>query len=265
MSYSESEIIEQLSVLKMGYISILNELEVMTNWEKIQLEALYETKIGRYKIESLELQIELKGIKKKLQLCHQFINQGEAPNFDHIEVKALIMLANAQKEINDAKAKVSFGINVLNNLASVEDSIELRKIYKTIAKSLHPDVNPNITESQKELWFLFKNAYENGDLDKMKSIQIVYADELKKTNEYQIELSEKDTILQIETLKQGIVDLETRKKELNKQFPFDIAEQIRDEEWVQEKQNLIFEEIKKLKQTLILKQDEYELIRQSYE
>lgn len=260
----KEELLDSLNKLKAGYISILNDLEVMKNWGKIQLEALYATKIGKYEVELLELKIELKSLKKKIQLAHQSINKGKYPNFDEIEEKVLEIKQKTYNEILEAKEKVAFGKAVLNNLASPEDSMELRKIFRNIAKSLHPDINPNLTVEQKEIWHLFHNAYKNGDLDKMKALEIVYAEQLKSSQQKPKELSIEDILLQTAMLKQGILELEEQKKQIESEFPFKIAEQIRDEEWTKEQQDRLKMEIDEFTKAIKEQQEIYELIKETY-
>lgn len=262
---TKKELIESLKTLKAGYIASQNSLEMMMNWGKTQLEALYATKIGRYKVQLLELQIEYKALKKKIQLCHQSINKNEEPNFSQIEEEVEKLTKEAYQEILLEKDKISFAKAVLSNLSSPEDSMELRKIYRNIAKNLHPDVNPNLTEEQMEIWHLFYSAYKNGDLDKMKALEIVYEKELQNFDLDLEELSEETILLQTATLAQGIKEIENQIKNLEKEFPFNIAELIRDDEWVEEQQNLITKEIEELKIALKEKQDIYQLIKESYE
>lgn len=262
---TKEELIKSLEKLKAGYIASLNSLDVMKNWGKIQLEALYATKIGKFKIEILELQIQFKALKKKIQLCHQYLNRNEIPDFYEIEKKVKEMSQEAYREIHREKQKVVFGKEVLSNLASPEESAELRKIFRNIAKRLHPDVNPNLSAEQQEIWYLFHSAYKNGDLDKLKALEIVYADELKKAEKDDEALSYEDILLQTAMLKQGIVELEEEIKALEQEFPFNIADQIRDDEWVEEQQFLLKQEIETLKKAVAEKQEIYNFIRESYE
>lgn len=262
---TKEELLESLNKLKAGYIASLNSLEMMKNWGKTQLEALYATRIGRFKVEILELQIESKALKKKIQLCYHYINQGRAPFFDEIEHKVKQMMEEAYEEFFQQKQKVMFGKAVLSNLGSPEKSAELRKIFRNIAKSLHPDVNPNLTEEQQEIWHLFYTAYKNGDLDKMKALELVYADEIKQFAKQTDTLSEEDILLQTAMLKQGILELEQQINELNQEFPFNIAEQIRDDQWVEEQQNILKKEIEELKQAIEEKQKIYQLLKELYE
>ena len=261
---TKQELIESLKKLKAGYISILNDLEVMKNWGKVQLEALYATKIGKYEVELLELKILIKTLKKKIQWAHQEINSRKYPDFVEIENRASELMKEAYQEINEAKSKVNFGKAVLSNLGSPEDSMELRKIFRNIAKSLHPDINPNLTEEQQELWHLFHSAYKSGDLDKIKALEIVFEEQLKDFETSQKELSEEDILMQTAMLKQGILELESQKKDLENDFPFTIEDKIRDEDWVAEKQESLTKEIEELKEYLKLKEADYQLIKETY-
>ncbi|WP_297983964.1 hypothetical protein [uncultured Chryseobacterium sp.] len=258
------ELLDALAKLKAGYISILNDLEVMKNWGKVQLEALYATKIGKFEIELLELKIELKALKKKIQLAHQEINLGKYPNFEEIDERVNEMTKEAYREIVEEKDKLAFGKAVLSNLGSPEDSMELRKIYRNIAKKLHPDINPHLSKQQKEIWQLFQNAYKNGDLDKMKALEIVYQDDLKNTENNTDELSIENILLQTAMLTQGIKELEEQKKLLESEFPFKIAEEIRDEEWVKEQQDRLQREIDEFKLAISEKNEIYELLKETY-
>jgi hypothetical protein len=262
---SKKELLAALKILKAGYISSQNSLEMINNWGKTQLEALYATKIGRYKVQLLELQIEYKAEKKKIQLCHQAFNSNEEPDFAAIEAKVAGLTNEAYQEIRIEKDKISFAKAILSNLRSPEDSIELRKIYRNIAKNLHPDVNPNLTEEQTEIWHLFYSAYKNGDLDKMKALEIIYEKELQNSDLHAEVLSEETILLQTILLKEGIKEIENQIKDVEKDFPFNISELIRDEEWVEEQQNLLTKEIEELKIALKELQENYLLIKESYE
>ena len=67
---------------------------------------------------------------------------------------------------------------LLSNLLSPERSAELRKLYRKLAKELHPDVNQNLTEQQKNLWHAVRRAYESGDLESMRALSVMANDSL---------------------------------------------------------------------------------------
>ncbi len=47
---------------------------------------------------------------------------------------------------------------------------KVKSLYRKIIKRLHPDVNPNQTEHEKELFLRARTAYENGDLKTLQAI-----------------------------------------------------------------------------------------------
>lgn len=53
---------------------------------------------------------------------------------------------------------------------SDEDNRELKKLYRKIVKSLHPDINSNVSEAQLQLFDNAVSAYKNGDLETLRII-----------------------------------------------------------------------------------------------
>lgn len=68
--------------------------------------------------------------------------------------------------------------NLLSNLDTPQRSAEIKALLKQFAKQLHPDVNPDLTIEQMELWLKIKDAYKYGDLEQLKAFEVVYGNEL---------------------------------------------------------------------------------------
>lgn len=56
-------------------------------------------------------------------------------------------------------------------LLSEEDIILLKKLYRKIVRILHPDINPDIFDREKELFYNAIESYKLGDLY---SLQLIY-------------------------------------------------------------------------------------------
>ncbi len=52
-----------------------------------------------------------------------------------------------------------------------EEEILIKTLYKKIVKKIHPDINPAITEEEKEFFYKATDSYKNGDL---MTIQTIY-------------------------------------------------------------------------------------------
>ena len=53
---------------------------------------------------------------------------------------------------------------------------ELKKLYHRIVKALHPDLNPNLTQAQLNLFNNAVNAYESGDLNTLSIISVMVSE-----------------------------------------------------------------------------------------
>ena len=57
---------------------------------------------------------------------------------------------------------------------SDEEEDEIKKLYRKIVKKLHPDLNPKMTDAERELFYHAAQAYEKGNLNAIRMIfQIV--------------------------------------------------------------------------------------------
>jgi hypothetical protein len=238
---AKEELIEQFDVLSTEYIRLLNDKDVLTEWGKPQLEALYATRVGVHQIELLQLQLYIKALKRKLELARGAINQGEIPDFAAIEDLVSEELILIQVQINFQVDVVRQSKEMLSHLSSPTKSAELRKLYRVMARQLHPDINPNLTEAQSNLWHQVRNAYETGDLDRLKALQIVYEKELNGFESMKDQMTEEELLLKVSILKEGIKVLDEQILAIRSEFPFTVQDQIKDDVWVAEK----VEEIRK--------------------
>ena len=262
MPFTQDELLQQYDLLKTEYIKILNYKDVLLNWGKPQLEALYATKIGVHQIEKLKQQLYIKGLKRKIEMLQSAISKGEDFDVNQIELKVAAELANAELKIMGEVTKLEKAKQALTNLHSPERSAELRKIFKQMAKQLHPDANPQLTAEQMDIWHLVKNAYETGDVEKLKALQVVYEKEINQLKDGLAALTDDELSLRNTALKEGIRLLNEELKSIKEQFPFTIEHQIKDEAWVTEQVNLLQNDLVKLKEYEIELQQHYiELIK----
>lgn len=236
------------NLLKEEYIKLLNDKDVLLEWGKPQLEALYVTRIGYLQVERLQQQLRIKALKRKIEMVQAAINRNIPVDINAIEIQVAAELAEAEYKIMQETAKIENAKNLLSHLESPQRSSELRSLYRQYAKQLHPDVNPDLTDEQKQIWLMVKEAYENGDLEKLKALGLIYEQQLSAAGKAQQELTEEQLTLKIETLKEGCKVLAEQIKKIKSEFPFTIEAQIKDEEWVAAEQEKIKKELEALQQ-----------------
>lgn len=62
---TKEELLSRFDILRTEYIKLLNDKDVLLNWGKPQLEALYATRIGTHQVEQLQLELRIKALKRK--------------------------------------------------------------------------------------------------------------------------------------------------------------------------------------------------------
>lgn len=243
---SNEELLVQLDLLKEEYIKLLNDQDVLINWGKPQLEALYSTRIGTWQVQRLQTQLRIKALKLKLEKVRSCINQNKPVDITAIELEVAVGLAEAEARIMLESGKIEKAKELLSHLDTAERSDEIRKLYRELAKQLHPDVNNNLTQEQVQLWHLVKEAYENGDLEKLKAMRLVYEKELSATSEAVKALTPEELTVRLQVLKEGIKVLQDQIMHIKSQFPFTVEQQIKDEDWVAAETAKLQEELKQL-------------------
>ncbi|MDR1583674.1 MAG: hypothetical protein LBS55_10550 [Prevotellaceae bacterium] len=228
---SEKELLkEKYRLLKGEYVKLLTDKDCLLGWGKPQLEALYVVKIGKKQLELLELRMEVKRLKRMTELAIACLNRNESIDWNKIEETVDTSLEKDYEKILTEASRVAQANDILSNLASPERSAELRRLYRSLAKELHPDVNPDLTESQKNLWYAVRRAYEYGDLESLRALSVMAQD----VESHAGKLSADDFQLQIELLKAGIEKLIAEIEQVRSGFPFNIEKDLRNEEWVKE-------------------------------
>ena len=94
---------------------------------------------------------------------------------------------------------------------------------------LHPDLNPNQTKDEENLWHRIQLTYKSGDLEEMRSLMIIL-----EALDSSVELpSSKDILAKRQTkLTKQIQKIINNMSELEQTFPFNIVGKLADKAWV---------------------------------
>jgi ABC-type Na+ efflux pump permease subunit len=146
-----------------------------------KLQTEYILKIGKLEYAVFEYQCKILRAKRKIELIQAQLNKEQPFNIADIEKQLdkeyreyYEKLLEKQKEIDEARfRKDSKGKSLTD-----DESAELKKLYTYIVKRLHPDINPDTTAKQHELFNDAVIAYKNADLPELKIISLL----LEKTS-----------------------------------------------------------------------------------
>lgn len=211
------------------------------------IESDYMLKIGTLEYKAFEFQCKILRLKRKIELIQQKFNRQEAVILPLIEEQL-------DKEYTEYEVKLKEKLNSLNDAIaysqgidlSAEDVKELKRIYRKIVKRLHPDMNPDITETEHKLFLNAVAAYKNGDLKTLKSLEILLDEISDEIEDYSSIEYLKD---KREALKKHIDSLLSYIEKIKKSFPYNQKEFLQDDEKVARKQaeiNNIIEQYKEM-------------------
>lgn len=235
-------VLQELEELSAEYIRLLNEKQVLIDWGKPQLEALYLLHVGQLQIKRLNLQLQVMALKRKIELVNASINTGQSPDMIAIELEVATELAEAEQNILTASHEYANALFYFKHLETPERTADLRKAYCRLAKKLHPDVNPGHSEWHAQLWLRVLEAYEAGDLEQLLAFELIYKEELSM----ETVVDETTAASRAEILRLSIRSLESEIKMIRSQFPFTHADLLYDEEWIKLQQDALEDEIGQL-------------------
>lgn len=232
---------------------VANQLEAYTHLVEVvgpNLKADYMMKIGLLEGRAFELKVEINRWKRRFALRQQALNRGEKPDLLSIE-------AQLDREFATYLEKVKRHLDELKEAAllhqavmmSEKETAEMRYAYLNAVKKLHPDINPDLPESARDLWNQIQNAYAAQDWDQVRFLAGLVDSVVSGAVTF--EASENG----LAALREAIGRLEARSREiaartadLKLRVPFTYEVLLEDEELVESKQDALHAQIKALEE-----------------
>ena len=197
------------------------------------IETEYVLKLGSIEYKAYEAQCAALRLKRKIKLIQAKKNRQEKVIISAIEETLNSEFAEYQKQLNEQIDKMNDALKrskaeVLTN----EENKELKKLYRKIVKALHPDINPDVSETQVNLFDNAVQAYKNGDLNTLRIIgEMVGNSPLPEQH--------KDALTQLNEEKERLQNLLKAIKDsieqIKSEYPYTMKEIIEDEEQTEQK------------------------------
>lgn len=150
-------------------------------------------------------------------------------------------MTEVKEQLTKQKEMIVAAGDFLNNLIIPANPKELKEVYRRLAKKLHPDVSGNDSDKLNSIWLLVLEAYNRGDLEALKSLEIVYADELKNIREQE---EDEDIIKEkIAFLKSSIKSLNDKISVVLSNFPYTVEALLRNDDLIEIENEKIDKEI----------------------
>jgi hypothetical protein len=250
----------ELAALKDLYLTLVLKLQELTDTVKPNMEAMYAVKIGQKELGLLQKQAEVAGLKYKMELMIACINKQKKIDLAEIDETVQNMLEEYYERIYAEAKRIDQADNRLSHLMQPADALAMKKLYYEAAKLLHPDINPNLTPEQKELWNVISEAYKNGDLQTVRNVRaaidIMYDAPGISYNYDSIKT-------EIELFKERNNSLLHQISEIEAEFPFTFREKLDDEAWLKSEYLIFDKKMQELNETGKKYQDYIDLMMEN--
>lgn len=243
-------LITECEVLTEELTGLICERDHLMNVVGPNLEADYHIKVGVKEYQVFSLQCTVRRLRRKIELIQAEINRGHyVIESESIEKQLDEEFNRWEQEMYDFFERLKHSRYRLNSLLNLSESLEIRRIYRLLAASLHPDVNPDYNENEKikNLWLRVQDAYARGDLEEMKTLQLLSQDldsrcEVFVLNSYeQLGNRQQDLIKKIAYYIRQI-------NYIKQEFPFNVAEKLQNPAWVKEQHQKADKMLKELEE-----------------
>ena len=233
---------KEVSTLEKELGKVILEQDEMVNAVKPNMEAEYQQTIGYKELERMETEIAVRRIKRHIELIQAAVNRQETIAIEKVEQQLDDEFREWYDKIDDQYQKVKEAQSRIEGLMSDEENEEFKKLYRQLVFKLHPDLNPQQSKDEKNLWNRAQLAYQGGDLEEMRSLMIIF-----EAQDGTVELpSSKDILEKRKTkLTAQIRKIINKLSGMENEFPFNMANKLADKEWVRAKLEEIDRQIRR--------------------
>lgn len=250
ISPKKQQLKEEYERLQQEYSDLVAERDDL-ELEGVRLEAHYMDKIGQLQYDMLMLQGDVALLKRKRNKLQACINRGEKPDWPIIEIELKVTFGQMNEKLKEEeeklnKAKEFVKQHIQEEEARLEaESLEVRQIFKRMVHRLHPDLHPDQTEWEKNLFLKVQEAHFNRDLEKLRQLELELDSGMPFTSVENCTIEEWEE--RVEKLKARIAGVKEEIEKRESRFPFTYRKKIYDQEWVAARQEELRVQIAQLK------------------
>ena len=141
------------------------------------IETSYMLTLGSLEYKAYEAECLCLRLKRKVSLLQEKKNRQEKIVLSQIEDVLDREFAEYQEKLREKMDKMNAAIERgKGELLSEADTKELKKLYRRIVKAIHPDLHPDLSKAQFDLFNNAVDAYANGDLNTLRIIDEMVSD-----------------------------------------------------------------------------------------
>lgn len=229
------ELLSKLESLKEQVVIKIEEREYLINHIYKYLKTEYITKVGVYEYEVFEIDCNISRIKRKISMIQAAINLQAPIDLKLVEQELDKEFKDYMRQLEELEKEKDIALFLKKcEMLTTEEVTKLKKLYKALAKELHPDLNPNLTKEKSNLWNRAVEAYEASNLGMLEILyDMILKEKAEEKNDNIVKDALNDKVLFYEKKLSSLINEIAKIKE---SFPFNQEANINDEQWVKERQ-----------------------------
>ena len=152
--------------------------ELLLRKDKLEKEAFfwYEEYIrvfGKYLVDVFEAKVECVRVKKLIALAQAEVNRGLTPDMNEISSRVREQMLSYYNEL-ESLIKEHEDSKKAQRI-SAHEAVAIKKLYREIAKLIHPDLNPEPAkdEALQDLWNRVVIAYKCNHLVELEELRVL--------------------------------------------------------------------------------------------
>ena len=233
---------EEVREMRNRIVQLLQEKDALVLVECRGIEARYMSLVGALECEAFREEVAYRRTKRKMEMLQALANRREHADEEKIEQLLDEQMAEYQQRLDDRmdalNSVVMTGTGAGAYTAGSEE--DLRTLYHKIVKGLHPDLHPDLSAQEIEMFYWAQNAYENRDLKALQTI----ADALRAEEDLPEEMSYGDLLQEKERLLEIAAGIREEIGQIKSQYPYTMKDRINDEEWVRVRREELQDQIR---------------------
>ena len=216
--------------------------ELLVKRDQLQKEAnsiriSYNQEFGDLLLQAFEMKIACIREKKRIAYAQAMVNRGESVDTDAVNALSDEEMTHYYMELKEMAEDMLHAKKCKK--ASDYEFEQSKKIYRRLAKMMHPDIHSEAMEIQElaELWEQIRCAYLANDPVKLGELEVLAAHLLSKHGiaEYNVEITD---------IENKIAGLEKQINSIIESDPYTLTDLLCNEERVQAKKNQLTAEIR---------------------
>jgi hypothetical protein len=203
---------------------LIEERTARLEVEGPRLEARWLLAVGGHHLRVLQAECAVRRLRRKTELLRAAIYRAEALDLTVVESRLDAEMARWEASIQEEAHRLQLAREwVSAPLLSLTETQELRRLFRQLARSCHPDANPSGGPRAEEFWLRASRAYAAGDLDELRALALL-ADVLPES------LAAADGIRERrDALKTAVLRMIDEIAALDSQYPFTLRARLEDE------------------------------------